>query len=50
MVTEEDFVEAMLKSMEKKGRTSASYPNEGVKQLEIQAALKEIQDKIKKGK
>ncbi|MFC1728123.1 hypothetical protein ACFLZ7_01500 [Nanoarchaeota archaeon] len=44
----EDFVETMLKSMEKKGKTTASTPNEGVKQAEIQAALKEIQDKIKK--
>lgn len=48
IMTAEDFVEMMMRNMEKKGRTTASAPNEGVKQAEIQAALKEIQDKIKK--
>ena len=46
----EDFVETMMKSMENKAKTVANPPNEGVKQAEIQAILKEIQDKIKKGK
>lgn len=50
MMAAEDFVETMLKSMEKKGRTMASSPNEGVRQAEIQSVLKEIQDKIKKGR
>ena len=50
MMSAEDFVETMLKSMAKKGKTTASSPNEGVKHAEVQAVLKEIQDKIKKGK
>ncbi len=46
----EDFVETMIKSMENKAKTIANTPNEGVRQAEIQNILKEIQDKIKKGK
>lgn len=50
MMSAEEFVDAMLKSMDSKKRTVANTPNEGVKQLEVQAILKEIQGKIVKGR
>lgn len=46
----EEFVDAMLRSMDSKKKTVANMPNEGVKQAEVQAILKEIQGKIVRGK